>query len=118
MKSKLSKTTFVFMLILAVMADIVSFFVSMILVIGQILNPIFSFVVVLTFWLWLAFNGLGFQGAFGGGASMVVEIIPFLQFLPPFTLMVVAIYIKSKVPLKKIASGKIAGSIKPKTSSA
>lgn len=116
MKSKLSKSTFIFMLIVAASADLVSFLISIIPIAGQILNPIFSFVVALTLWLWLAIKGLGFRGAFGGGASMVIEVIPILQILPPFTLMVVVIYIKSKVPLKKLASGKVAGSIKSRMS--
>ncbi len=97
MNKGLSKSTFIWMLIVAIIADVISIAITLIIGVGQILNPIFSFVVALTFWLWLAFKGLGFQGAFGGGASMVVETIPFLQILPPFTLMVVSIYARTKV---------------------
>ncbi len=94
------------MLTTAILADAASFFISLIPFIGQVFNPVLMFVFSLSLWLWLAFNGLGLKGAIGGSVSMIVEIIPILQILPPFTLMVIAIYLRHKVtekiPLKAL----------------
>jgi len=101
------------MLTTAIFADLLSFVVSWVPAIGQVMNPVISFVFAMSLWLWLAFNGLGFQGAIGSGASMVIETIPFLQMLPPFTAMVVIIYLRQKA--KEKISGKIVGTITPKS---
>ena len=103
------------MLTTAIFADLLSFVVSWVPAIGQVMNPVISFVFALSLWFWLALNGLGFKGALGSGASMVIETIPFLQMLPPFTAMVVIIYLRQKT--KEKVSGRVVGSITPKSAS-
>ena len=107
MEKKLSKTTLILMLIAALCADVLSFILSIIPIIGQVANPIIMFIFALSFWLWLAIKGLGWQGIVGGGSSMIIEVIPLLQMLPSFTLMVVVFYIKykirDKIPLTKVS---------------
>lgn len=112
MNGKLSKKTFVLMLMVALFADLLSFVISWVPLVGQFLNPAISFFFAMSLWLWLAFNGLGFKGALGSGAGMVIETIPFLQMLPPFTAMVVIIYLRQKAKEKVV--GKVVGTITPK----
>ena len=84
------------MLAVALFADLLSLVISWVPAVGQFMNPVIAFAFALSLWFWLALNGLGFQGALGGGASMVIETIPFIQMLPPFTAMVIIIYLRQK----------------------
>ena len=113
MKEKISKTKFIIMLIVAGTADIISFFISLVPVFGQAVNPVWSFLIIGIFWFWFAFSGLGFLGSLGSGASAVVEFIPALQLVPSFILMVIVIYLKTKVKDIPVV-GKVVRKIGPK----
>lgn len=96
----ISTTSFVIMLVIAALCDGVSFLLGLLVVDGGILNDIFVFTVNLGIWFWTATHGMGLKGAMGGGAGMVIEIIPVLNLLPTFTALVIALYIASRVKEK------------------
>lgn len=107
----ISVTSFVFMLAVAILGDIISFGLGFITIDGGVINSVFAFFMNMSIWLWSAFNGMGWKGAVTGSVSMVVEIFPWIGALPTFTAAVIVIFsmsrIKEKIPLpdsvKKLA---------------
>ena len=106
---QISKTSFGFMLVIAVLGDIASFFLGLITVDAGILNDTLAFLMDMGIWFWAALNGMGLKGAATGGISMVIEIIPIVGSLPTFTAAVIALFIMSRVkevlPIPESAKG-------------
>ena len=116
-------SSFVVMLVIMAACDGISFLLGLLLVafaetvilsvIFSIVNDVFVFIVNMGIWFWTARHGMGLKGAIGGGAGMVIEIVPGLNMLPTFTALVIALYIasrvKEKIPLP--AAAKLASKI-------
>ena len=96
----ISRNSFIFMVIIAAICDLISFGLGLIIIDAGILNDAFSFFVDMGIWFWTMHHGMGWKGAMAGGAGLVVEIIPILNMLPTFTLAVVGLYIASRVQEK------------------
>ena len=109
----ISTASFVVMLVIMAACDGISFLLGFIVIDGGVLNDIFSFTANMGIWFWTARHGMGLKGAMGGGAGMVIEIVPGLNMLPTFTALVIALYIasrvKEKIPLP--AAAKLASKI-------
>lgn len=88
----LSKKTFGLMLGTALLFDCFNW----IPVLGTVINVLaFS-----TFWFWLRVHGIKFTGkrATTMLISGLIELIPFLQVIPGWTLAIIIIYVQSKAP--------------------
>ena len=79
-----------FMLLFAATNDVLDIFV-----VGQIpiLGDVFDFMVWASIWLWVFFGGLSRPPAFVFGmfAGIIAEIIPGIETIPAFTLLVFSI---------------------------
>lgn len=78
-------------------------------IVAPFLNGIIAFLAFLTLSLWFGSKGLGFYGAFWGGAGLIPEVIPFpfVGMLPTYTGIVVGMYLRFRV--KKLGVGKVVG---------
>mgnify|MGYP001565829260 CR=1 FL=1 len=94
---RISKSSFYLMLAFALLADLISAGLGLIVVDGGMLNDAWAFLVNASIWLWTAMNGLGWKGVLASGAGMTLEIIPLLNILPTFTAIVVALFISSRI---------------------
>ncbi len=104
---KISTTSFVFMLVIAIVGDIVSFFLGFITFDGGIINSVFAFFMNMSIWLWTAFNGMGWKGAVTGSVSMAVEIFPWIGALPTFTAAVLVIFLTSRIKESALLPGPV-----------
>lgn len=96
----ISRTSFVIMVAVAAVCDLISAGLGLIIIDGGILNIIFCFTVDMGIWFWTATHGMGWKGAMAGGAGMVIEFLPVINILPTFTAAVVGLYIASRVQEK------------------
>ena len=98
---KISNVGFGLMLAFAALCDLISFGLTFVPPIGQILNPILGFVFNMILWFWTAARGLGSKGAKAAAISWIIEWIPFIGALPTFSAAVVGLVIYSRA-LEKI----------------
>ena len=112
-------TTAALMISVALFFDTIQFLLEFIPILGQILSSLIALVAFGTFYLWFKMHGLNFAtpkraGILGGG--FIIELIPFLNALPTWTLAITLLAIDSKV--KKAVStaegGEVVGHIGPK----
>jgi hypothetical protein len=101
-KHEISTFSFVIMVGVALICDIISAALALIVIDGGFFNDIFVFFVNMGIWLWTFLKGMGWRGAIAGGAGTVIEFIPVINFLPIFTAEIVGLFIYSRVSEKAL----------------
>lgn len=106
---EIKKVTATFMIVVALLFDVIQALINLLPFAGQILSFFVSIFAFLTFYVWFKIHGTSFSKPtralkFLGGFS--IELIPVLNMLPAWTLAVVLIIGETKV--KKIV-GKVPG---------
>jgi len=89
---KISSATGMLMVSIALFFDSFQGLIEIIPVLGQIFSSLITIFAGLTFYLWFKINGVDFvnpkrAGYLGGG--FLIELIPFLNILPAWTLTVI-----------------------------
>lgn len=92
------------MLIFTIIADVLDFFL-----IGQIpvLFDIFDFIVWFSIWAWVYLTGLDRPPAFIGAMffGIFIEMLPFVEFIPTYTILVLIILIYNTAVKKVVKKG-------------
>lgn len=86
------KTTFVMMLTVAIFCDVFISLISLIPYIGWIINWLASFVIFLTFFVWFKTKGIKYTSARKMAAlpaGFLIEMIPYVNLLPGWTVAVI-----------------------------
>lgn len=94
-EKKIGNAQAVMMITVAVMIDFLQFVFGL-LVIGIVLNYFISFMAFLIFWFWFILNGKVSITFFGTAFGEMVPI-PFLNFLPIWTLGIIATIAMTRV---------------------
>lgn len=102
-EKKLSSTTIFLLIIVALFFDLLQIIFTFLF-----LGWLISFYAFMTFWLWFKLKGISFatpkrSGIAGGG--FIIELVPFLNMLPAWTLAVTLIIldVKSKELISKLS---------------
>lgn len=117
-ESKISDTTAFLMIFTALFFDAFQALIGWIPAVGNILAGLIGFFAFMTFWLWFHMKGIKMMtpkrfGSLGLGGT--IEMIPFINILPAWTLVVVYLIGTTKVTEivgKNPALTKVAGMIK------
>jgi len=104
-KKHLGDITVFLMIFTALCFDGIQALIGWIPIFGNILADLFSIFVFLTFFLWFWMNGISMMKpkrllSMGGGT--IIEMIPYLNLLPAWTMVVV--YLIGTTKIKEIAS--------------
>ena len=94
MESKISKSTFVFMLIVAGFFDLVGLLINLIPVLGGVLLDIGTVMAGFIFFIWFKLKGANFvkpTRALGFGGGLLAELIPVVNAAPAWILSVIII---------------------------
>ncbi len=86
------RVTFFMMLTVAILADIGLFLLALIPYIGWLANILFSFCVFLTFFMWFKIKGMKYNSVKKMAAlpaGFLIELIPYINILPGWTLSVI-----------------------------
>lgn len=98
-EKQLDKTTLAFMLSVALLFDLIQALLTIFLI-TSLITPIISAGAWVTFFIWFKMHGISLGTAKRSltmGGSLIAEVIPFLNFLPAWTLMVFLIYLTTKL---------------------
>ena len=99
-KSGLKDTTIFLMIFTALLFDAMQALIGWIPFFGDVLSSLLSIFIFLTFFLWFMMNGIKMVtpkklGAMVGGG--VIEMIPYVNLLPAWTLVVVVLIGTTKI---------------------
>jgi hypothetical protein len=98
MEKRLDNGTVFFMVLTAILIDLVQVFLGFI-IIGEILDPLIDVVAMFLFGIWFSHHGIKVTGSKNIGAFLITGIIgfvPIVDMLPEWTIFVVRTVIKNR----------------------
>lgn len=99
-ESKISETTAFLMIFTALFFDAFQALIGWVPFVGNVMAGIIGFFAFMTFWLWFHMKGIKMMTPkrFGSlGLGTIIEMIPFINILPAWTLVVVYLIGTTKV---------------------
>ncbi len=114
-KFKISKTTIILMIIVALFFDLIQFILSL-MVIGFVVNWSISVFAWLTFFLWFKIKGVSFANPKRAGSLLggfLIELIPLVDMLPAWTGAIILVILSLRV--KQVAEKTPGGNFTTKT---